>query len=288
MTEEPAYKSVFTTSFDGLKLFARVYGKPSSLLPVIGLPGLARTSEDFHELALMLRHDRQVITLDYRGRGHSDYDPDWRHYDIRIEYNDVLNVLTALGVHQAIFAGTSRGGLITMALGAARPSLIKGVVLNDIGPVIEAKGLLRIRGYVGKLPHPQSYDQAASILRRIFGQQFPALSETDWLDFAKATWKMKAGELEANYDGALLKTLDQLNLEAPLPALWHLFEGLKPYPLLIIRGEHSDILSADTAAQMQERHQRAECYIAEGQGHAPLMKGAVNERISAFVAEVRA
>jgi pimeloyl-ACP methyl ester carboxylesterase len=125
-------------------------------LPVVCLPGLSRHSADFHELALALAsdddHPRRVLALDYRGRGRSDRDPNWRNYDVRVELNDVLQVLAATGVEQAVFVGTSRGGLITMALSAAQPAMIRAAVLNDIGPVIEGRGLARIRGYVGKLP----------------------------------------------------------------------------------------------------------------------------------------
>ncbi len=153
-----APRSVFITSRDGLRLHARVYGPEGAAgLPVLCLPGLARTHMDFHELALALGSDaerpRRVVCVDYRGRGLSDYDSDWRRYDIRVELDDVMQQMAALGLGEAVFVGTSRGGLITMAMGAARPAVIKGAVINDIGPVIEAAGLMRIRGYVGRLPH---------------------------------------------------------------------------------------------------------------------------------------
>jgi pimeloyl-ACP methyl ester carboxylesterase len=128
------------------------------------LPGLARNSADFHDVALALSRDerrpRRVLSLDYRGRGRSEYDRNWRNYDLKVELDDVLQVLTAAGIHEAAVIGASRGGLIAMALAAARPTLLRGVVLNDIGPVIEGKGLARIRAYVGKLPSPRDYGEA--------------------------------------------------------------------------------------------------------------------------------
>jgi pimeloyl-ACP methyl ester carboxylesterase len=276
MIAETGFNSVFTTSRDGLRLHTRVYGDAHrAALPLVCLPGLARNSSDFHDLALALSHDakqpRRVLALDYRGRGLSDYDTNWKNYDIRIELDDVMQVLTALQVEHAVFCGTSRGGLITMALSAARPAAIKGVVLNDIGPVIDASGLLRIRAYVGKLPVPRDYVQAAEILRRVFGSQFPIFSDAEWTIMARRTWKETPRGLVTDYDPNLMKGLEALDLEAPLPILWTFFEGLKNVPMLALRGENSDLLSAATLEEMGKRHPRCETLTLPGQGHAPLV-----------------
>ncbi|NJL71843.1 MAG: alpha/beta hydrolase [Candidatus Competibacteraceae bacterium] len=175
-TRVVAWRQRTIRAADGLRLHVRDYGDPASrLLPVICLPGLARTSADFDELACHIawrrQKERRVVALDYRGRGLSDYDPNWQNYDIRIELDDVLHVLTALGIGDVILVGTSRGGLISMAMAAARPAIIRGVVMNDIGPVIDGKGLARIKGYVGKLPAPASWAEAVTILKRIGDQQ---------------------------------------------------------------------------------------------------------------------
>src|SRR3954470_12758868 len=242
------YADLFVSAADGLRLFARDYGpRTGPAPPVVCLPGLARTCADFHELALTLSQDgtrsRRVLALDYRGRGRSEHDRDWRNYDLKVELADVLAVLTAASIEEAMFVGTSRGGLLTMALSAARPALLRGAVLNDIGPVIEGRGLARIRGYVGKLPAPRDYGEAVDILKKLMSAQFTALSEEEWRSWAEATWKEENGRLVADYDPALARTLESIDLEAPLAPFWFLFEGLKRVPVLALRGANSDLLS---------------------------------------------
>src|SRR5882757_2531416 len=165
--------SHFITAQDGLKLHIRLYGqRVSEGLPVVCLPGLARTGGDFDALATALAADtdrpRCVITMDYRGRGGSDYDRNPRNYSVATELSDVVAMLTGLELGPAVFVGTSRGGILAMLLASARPAALAGVVLNDIGPVIETRGLARIKGYVGKLPIPTSYADGAEVLRRLF------------------------------------------------------------------------------------------------------------------------
>src|SRR5690606_18081666 len=119
---------------------------------------------------------RRVLSLDYRGRGRSEWDKDWRNYDVRIELNDTQQGLIAAGSDRAAFVGTSRGGLIIMALSAIHPTLLAGAVLNDVGPVIEGQGLARIRSYVGKLPMPRTMREAGQMLKLMSNAQFPAFT----------------------------------------------------------------------------------------------------------------
>lgn len=284
------YRDLVVSASDGLRLYVRDYGPElSDALPVVCLPGLARTSEDFHDLAESLSRDsarpRRVLCLDYRGRGRSEWDKDWRNYDVRIEANDVLQVLTAVGLHKAAFVGTSRGGLIAMALGTLHPTILAGVVLNDVGPAIEGKGLMRIKGYVGKLPAPRTLEEGADLLRRLSDSQFPAFTQEQWLKQAAGTWREESGRLVLRYDPLLMKTLETLDLEVPLPDLWPLFEGLKPFPVLAIRGANSDLLSAATLKAMQEAHPRLKAITVPGQGHAPLLEGHLIEAIKGLIGE---
>ena len=144
------FRDIYFTARDGLRLYARHYParKQSARRPVLCLAGLTRNSRDFDRVAQALSQDastsRDVYTLDIRGRGLSEPDPDWRNYAVPIEMQDVIDFMTMMELQDTGIIGTSRGGLITMVLAAAQPARIGAVVLNDIGPVIETDGLVRI------------------------------------------------------------------------------------------------------------------------------------------------
>ncbi len=284
------YASRFITAQDGLKLHVRAYGpRGAAGLPVVCLAGLARTSADFHVLACALADDaerpRRVIAIDYRGRGQSDYDRDPGNYSFTVELADVLAVLTALDLGPAVFVGTSRGGILAMLLASARPAAIAGVILNDIGPVIEPLGLARIKSYVGKLPQPKSFDDGAEILRRLFGAQFPKLTPEDWAAHARRSFKDENGRLVVNYDAELARTLEGIDLERPLPPLWREFDALARVPVMVIRGANSDLLSLETVAAMRARRSTLEAVEVPDQGHAPLLaEDEIIRRIASFVA----
>lgn len=292
-TSAPAYTSRFYSAPDGLKLHLRDFGpRGSHALPVVCLPGLARTSADFDLLATAISSGRagtarRVVSIDYRGRGDSGRDPNWKNYDIFVESADIQSMLAATGIEEAIFVGTSRGGLHTMVLGATRPALLRAVVINDIGPIIEAQGLARIRGYVGKLPAPNSWRDAVDLFKKIAGAQFTGLADSDWEAYARLTFEETNGKFVTRYDPMLMKTLESLDLEAPLPNLWPQFDGLKHLPMLVIRGENSDLLSPATLAEMLVRHPGAQALIVPGQGHAPLLLDEMSiARICAFIESV--
>ncbi len=281
--------SIFISASDGLRLHARCYGRGSARgTPVVCLPGLARTAADFEALALALAHEgahpRRVIALDYRGRGLSDYDNEPENYSLQIELADVIAVVTALDTLPAIFVGTSRGGILAMLLAAVRPTAIAGVVLNDIGPVIEPQGLMRIKSYVGKLPQPRNFEEGAEILRRLFSAQFPKLGRDDWLANAHRTFKEEKGRLVTTYDVKLAKAMEGVEPELPIASLWKEFDALRTLPVMVIRGANSDILSADTVEAMRARRAALETLEVPDQGHTPLLAEAITiARIAEFV-----
>jgi pimeloyl-ACP methyl ester carboxylesterase len=273
------FKDFFYSSSDGLKLHARVYGNaPDEAVPVICLPGLTRNARDFHELALHLSRGaatpRRVVAFDYRGRGQSAYDPNWRNYDPLVETGDVIAGLTALGIEHGAFIGTSRGGLIILAIAAIRPALLKAVVLNDIGPVVEGAGLAQIRAYLERAPKPADFSEAVAIQRAAQQGIFTTLSDADWERAARAIYRDEGGRPVPDFDLALLKTLKSINLSKALPELWPQFMGLAGVPVLAIRGENSKLLSAQTLSEMHKRHPDLEAITVASQGHAPFLETA--------------
>ena len=276
------------TSRDGLKLYARHYPAPGSTLrPVVCLPGITRNSRDFHVFASQLSRDpqrpRPVYAVDMRGRGHSAYDPNWKNYAVPIEVLDVVDFLTARSLSNVAVVGTSRGGLIAMVLAAVRPSAIGAVVMNDIGPVVETDGLTRIAGYIGRTPLPHSWADAGRIVGDMNRAQFPRISDAEWIEVAKQFFNEKNGRPAPGYDPELSHSLSVL--DGPMPALWDKFEALKPFPLMCLHGENSDILSAATVEEMGRRHPRFTPHLVRWEGHAPLLRDEhTNSAVAAFLA----
>jgi pimeloyl-ACP methyl ester carboxylesterase len=286
---QAGFASVFVTTLDGLTLHVRSYGsRLASALPVVCLPGLARTAADFHHLAAALAADprtpRLVLALDYRGHGQSEYDLNPDNYTLPIALADLSAVLIALEIAPAIFVGTSYGGLLAMMLAVSRPTALAGIILNDIGPVIEPRGLVRIKSYVTNLPIPRSYEEGAEILRWWFGAEFPKLTPQDWIAFARRTWREHGVRLVPMYDLKLARTLRGVSLER-LPTLWNQFDALARIPLMVIRGINSDMLASTTLDAMLARRGQLEISIVPAQGHPPLLaEHKLIRQIAAFIA----
>ena len=284
------YSNFEYMSSDGLTLRGRRYGSRDwhDRLPVICLAGLTRNSADFHKLALSLsnhpKHPRQVLSLDYRGRGKSDYDKTWENYNPLVEASDTIAAIEAAGFEDVSIIGTSRGGLIAMILAATRPGILKQVILNDIGPEIDGVGWARIKTSLQRMREPSSWAEAVELLREGLGSQFTALSEQDWDDHAKATFRDKNGKPMRNFDDGLLTSIKAQNLDQELPTFWPQFDGLRNLALLVIRGGNSDLFSTDTLDRMNERHPDMQSITVDGQGHAPLLhSGKLPEQIYKFL-----
>lgn len=285
-----AFNDIYFTARDGLRLYARHYpaSRAAGLRPVLCLAGLTRNSRDFHDVATALgthpKSPRDVYTIDMRGRGLSEHDGDWRNYAIPIEMHDVIDFMTLTGLHDAGIIGTSRGGLITHVLAAAQPTRIGAVVLNDIGPIVDMDGLVRIAGYVGRTPVPKTWADAGRAVRDLSKRDFPGMTDADAEVFAHQLFNERNGKPASGYDAKLSKCLSLL--DGPIPALWPQFEGLKRVPVMVIRGANSDLLSRKTVEEMHRRHPRLTSIEVPGEGHAPLLRDAPTiNAITAFFAD---
>ncbi len=277
-------EDIFYRSQDDLLLYARKYGSDDAAgRPVVCLPGLTRNGRDFHDLAVSLsthpKHARPVYCLDLRGRGRSEWDKDWRNYSPYVELLDVVTFLTLRCLTNAAFLGTSRGGIITMMLAVMRPSAIGCAVLNDIGPVIETAGLARIMGYAGKIPLPRDWDEATSIIRDINMRQFTAMDNAAWVKLTRQLFNEADGRPAAAYDPDVGKALSEVDIAKPAPSMWEHFESLFQVPVMVLRGENSDLLSAATVEEMQARHPALTSVVIHNEGHAPLLLDRFSQRV---------
>lgn len=275
----------YYTSSDGLRLYARHYPAAEDLgrLPVLCLPGLTRNSRDFHSLASHLSGDaeapRDVYCIDYRGRGNSEYDKNWRNYTPFTELLDTLDFMTVAGLHETTVIGTSRGGIIAMMMAVMRPAALRTCVLNDIGPLIETAGLARIIGYVGKIPVPETWDDAARIVRTMSEQFFTDIDADEWEAIARQIFADVDGVPRADYDASLARVMAEIDLSERVPDMWPQFEALEHIPTLVIRGENSDLLSEETVREMAARHPRLNTHTVAEQGHPPLLRDLATLRV---------
>jgi pimeloyl-ACP methyl ester carboxylesterase len=152
--------------------------------------------------------------------------------------------------------------------------------------VLESAGLAHIRAYLERAPRPKSFEDALAIQRAAHGQNFTALSDSDWERFVRAIYREENGIPVADFDPALLNVVKE-RVQEPPPAFWPQFEGLSIVPMLAIRGANSTLLSAATLAEMARRHPRCQTVTVEGQGHAPLLEtGNLPAIIAAFLSQV--
>lgn len=256
----------FTTS-DDRRLF---FDDAGTGTPVLCLAGLTRNSQDFAFLAPHIT-DVRMITMDYRGRGQSDHDPDYMNYNIFRESLDVIELLDHLGLDRAVILGTSRGGLIAMALAVNHPGRLSGVILNDVGPVIDPVGIAKIMDYVGKQPTSKTYDEAAIILQQVMGQQFPGVSLDRWRQQAEIQYELTDDGLTLRYDPALRTALLEQAAAGEFPDLWMFFEALRDVPTGVIRGANSDVLGKDTLVEMHKRHPDLISAEISDRGHVPFL-----------------
>lgn len=259
----------YWTSSDGLRLHYRDYAGPHERPPIVCLPGLTRNARDFEPVADRYAGKWRVISVDFRGRGESQHDPDPSRYRPHYYVADVLKLLDQLGVADAVFMGTSLGGICTMLLASTDVERIAGAMLNDIGPVVEQAGIDRIAGYVGREMRFDGWDEVVGLLAERNREVFPRWGAGEWARFARRILHETADGIRFQYD---LRIADNFRAatEGPQDANWHLYEALAGRPVLILRGERSDLLSADVARQMVDRlKDDAELVVVPDVGHTP-------------------
>ncbi len=256
---------------DGLALYYRDYPGPTpGGVTVLCLHGLTRNSRDFETLAPRLARARRVLCADVRGRGRSERDPEPARYVPATYAADVLELLADARESRVALIGTSMGGILALLLAALRPSALAGVVLNDVGPVVDPAGVARIAGYVGKTADASSWEGAAEAVRALNAPFFPEFGHDDWLRFARRTFRVcDDGVLRPDYDPAIAAAT---RAGGAVPAdLWSFYAGLASIPALAIRGECSDILSEATLREMAARKPDLRSLRVANRGHAPTL-----------------
>ncbi len=267
------YEDRFWTSSDGLNLHYRNYPGPegSTALPVLCMHGLTRNARDFAALAEDLAASRRVIVPEMRGRGLSAYSADSDSYTPPVYVADVEKLLAEQGITRFIVIGTSMGGLMTMLMAHAAPGRMAAVVMNDIGPEVDAAGLARIAGYVGQGRSYPTWVHAARGLADAHGAAFPDYGLDQWLDLAKRTMVVSQnGRIVFDYDMAIAEPFAKPGNAAP-PNLWLAFEALRGVPMLLVRGGLSDLLSEETVKQMGARNPAMTAITVPRVGHAPTL-----------------
>jgi pimeloyl-ACP methyl ester carboxylesterase len=258
----------FFQSADGLRL---AYDDQGSGHPILCLAGLTRNMADFETVLDRFGDSARIIRLDSRGRGQSDWDPDYLNYTVPQEAQDALTLLDHLGLDKVTILGTSRGGLIAMGLAAGFPNRLHGVILNDIGPEIAPQGLTHIMGYLGNRPGYLDYEEAASRLPDDMAPAFRNVSHDQWRAYARRLWRQEPDGLDLRYDPRIARSVVEQSAADEAPDLWPLFDALTQLPVGLIRGANSDLLLPETASEMVRRHPGLIFADVPDRGHVPFL-----------------
>ncbi len=267
------YQERFYSSSEGLKLYYRDYSGPWEPTPVLCIPGLTRNSRDFEAVASHLARTRRVLTADLRGRGRSAYDPQWKNYSVQLEAADMTRLMDDAGVPRVVVLGSSRGAIIGMLMGTF-PGVVSALIHNDLGAELSPTGLDRILESVGNEPSQPSWDAAAAALEVKYGAMFPGVPQERWLIFAHALYREEGGVLKPDYDPKIgdAMRMSTRNRQAGTPSgLWPLFDNVLGCPTLVIRGENSDLLSAETVEKMKEMKLDLHVAVVPNRGHVPFL-----------------
>jgi pimeloyl-ACP methyl ester carboxylesterase len=270
----------FITS-DGLRL---AYQDEGAGVPVLCLHGLSRTGEDFDPIAESFRSQARIIRLDLRGRGASEHDKDFMNYNILVEGRDAIELLDHLGLERATIFGTSRGGMIALTLAAAARDRLAGVIFNDIGPHVEPAGLARIMQMLGLAPNAATLDEYAATVAEQLSSSFPGVGVAKWRWFLSHNYRETPDGVQIGYDPRLREAVLTQMEGGEMPDLWPIFDRLEGLPLLLLRGENSDILSAATAEAMCTRRPDMAYVVVRDRGHVPFLdEPECQQAVGAFI-----
>jgi pimeloyl-ACP methyl ester carboxylesterase len=260
-------------SADGtLRLHAEIWGRDNAPLTLLCLHGLTRNGADFGALAQRLAARYRVITADQRGRGRSPWDANPANYQPAIYVNDMFRLLDQLRIPRVVLIGTSLGGIMSLIMAAAQPARVHALVLNDIGPEVPNSGLRRLRESLSAPAHIETWADAAAQAQRVNRLAFPDYGAADWLAFARRTYTDNGADHPVPaYDPNILKGLNEADLTAVPSNLWSLWDTLGSLPTLAIRGELSDILTAEVFAHMAARRPSIITVNIPNRGHAPML-----------------
>ena len=262
---------VWLTAPDGLRLFGRHYPSDPDFPLCICLHGLTRNSRDFDGFAPRLAgQGYPVLALDMRGRGESAYAEDPADYRIDTYVADCLAWLDAMDAERAVWIGSSMGGHIAMAMGATHPDRVAGLVLNDIAPEVDRKGVENIAKIAGKGEPIRSWADAARRCRDVNGHVHPDEdSDEFWLEFARRTHRQTGPQsFRSDYDPAVLS---QLGAGSDPQERWFAFDLLREIPTLLVRGELSELVTREIAEQMHARKANLDSIDVPRTGHTPLL-----------------
>ena len=276
---------------DGLELYFRDYaGDDSGKPPVVCLHGLTRNSRDFEGLAPHIAaKGHRVIVPDMRGRGQSAYADDSATYAVPTYIADLMALLEQEKIERYVSVGTSMGGLMTMLVAQFAPEKIAGAVINDIGPVVDPRGIDKIKTYLGKGGSFPTWMHAARSLEEVHGESHPTFDANDWIAMAKRSMTLcNNGRIAFDYDMKIAEPFNDADENAVPPDLWPGFEALAGKPLLIVRGGVSEILSEETLGEMQSRAPDADTVVVPKAGHAPTLdEPEVRSAIDSLLASVK-
>jgi len=264
-------------TFQGLSTggFHRVayteWGKPDEQHVVVCVHGLTRNGRDFDAVATALKRKRRVACPDIVGRGKSDWLTNKNDYTFITYCADMTALLARLDGTTVDWVGTSMGGQVGMVLAAQPNTPIRRLVLNDIGPFVPKEAPQRLLTYVGDPPPPfESVEEAEEHIREIY-TPFGNLPDEQWLHITKHSLRQQDdGRLVMAYDPGIVTPLSGMR-HADFE-MWDIWDAIR-CPVLLIRGAESDVLKAETAAEMQKRGPSVEFVEIEDVGHAPSLLG---------------